>query len=120
MGDPAFRLRGLSPGYVWGPEICFVFAMFTFTIKVSMFNFENDAIKLSFNKAKWAGLCARNCATNSAGLISKFSFGLEKFLGLSRNGPLYLSFACSAQFFRFFFASSAKPFFDCEGLSIVA
>ena len=39
MGDPTFRLRGLfleSPENVSGPEVCFVFVMFLFTVKVSI------------------------------------------------------------------------------------
>ena len=42
------------------------------TIRDQSFNnFENDAIKLSVNKAELAGLCARNCATIQQVLISK-------------------------------------------------
>ena len=57
--------RGLflnSPSNVSGPERCFVVALFTFKIKVSII-FENDTMKLSVNEAKLTGLWARNCAT---------------------------------------------------------
>ena len=80
-------------------------------------NFENDAIKLSVNKAKLAGLCARNCATIQQVLISNFSFGPVEFLGLSRNGLCTCHSLVPPYFFSFFFASSPKPFFNCEGLS---
>ena len=75
--------RGLfleSPGNFSGPESCFVFA---FKFKVS------KMLKLSVNnEAKLTGLRARNCATIQKVWILKFAFGIEKFPGLSRNGPL--------------------------------
>ena len=59
---------------------------------------ENFAIKLSVNEEKLTGFwarrgadycpAARNCATIQQVWISKFAFGSEKFLGLSRNGPV--------------------------------
>ena len=59
------------------------------TIRDQSFNnFENDAIRLSVNKAELAGLCDRNCvSTIQQVLISKFSFGPGKFPGLLRNMP---------------------------------
>ena len=45
-------------------------------------NFENDTMKLSANKAKLTGLCARNCA-----IIQQVFAVLEFVLGVSRNGP---------------------------------
>ena len=50
-------------------------------------NFENDTMKLSVNKAKFTGLCARNCATIQQVLILKFAFGSENLTGLSSNSP---------------------------------
>ena len=44
-----------SPSNVLAPEHCFVAALFTFKIKVSII-FENDTMKLSVNEAKLTGL----------------------------------------------------------------
>ena len=44
-------------------------------------------MKLSINEAKLTGLWAGNCAAIQQVWILKFTFGPEKFPGLSRNGP---------------------------------
>ena len=45
-----------SPSNVSGPERCFVVALFTFKIKVSII-FENDTMKFSVNEAKLTQVC---------------------------------------------------------------
>ena len=45
-------------------------------------------MQLLVNEARLTGLWAKNCATISQVLISKFPFGPEKFPGLFSNGSL--------------------------------
>ena len=59
-------------------------------------NFENNTMKLLENEAILTGLWASNCATIQQVLILKFAFRLEKFPGLSRNGPLVYEFIFTA------------------------
>ena len=93
---PIFRPGALfleSPGIFSGPKSGVVFAVFVFKITLSKI-FE----KLSANEEKLTGFwartgadycpAARNCATIQQVWISKFAFGAEKFLGLSRKGPV--------------------------------
>ena len=44
-------------------------------------------MRLSVNEAQLTGLWTRNCATIQQVRILKFTFGPEKFPGLSKNGP---------------------------------
>ena len=77
-----------SPDDFLGPKSAFMFTVFALKIK-SFNNFENDTMKESVKKQiKLTGSWARNRATIQQVLISKFVFGHEKLLGLSRNGPL--------------------------------
>ena len=78
-----------SPDNVFVSESCFMFGVYALKIKVSIIKLMKLKLimKLSVNKAKLTGLWARNCATIQLVLISKFTFGPEKFSGLSRNGP---------------------------------
>ena len=65
-------------GNISGLESCFVFAMFTFKIKVSIIL---KMIQLSVNEAKLTGLWARNCTTIQQVLILKFILRARKASG---------------------------------------
>ena len=68
-----------------GCLLCPLYPLLPHHIQDQRFNdFENDTMKLSVNKAKLTGLCARDSANIQQALILKFVLEPEKFPGLSR------------------------------------
>ena len=88
---PIFRPGALlleSPGFFFsGPESSVVFAVLHLRLHFQKI-LKIFALKLLVYEAKLTGLWARNCATIQQPWILKFAFGSEKFLGLSRKGPM--------------------------------
>ena len=78
-------LHWINIGNFSGPESCFVCAVFTFKVKLSMIQWNYQLTKRLVSDC--------DCAPIQQVLILKFAFGPEKFLGLlgvSRNGAQVL------------------------------
>ena len=77
-----------------GCLLCPLYPLVPHHIQDQRFNdFENDTMKLSVNKAKLTGLCARDSANIQQVLILKFVLEAEKFPGLSRRETVPCLFA---------------------------
>ena len=76
------------PGDFSGPESCFVLAMFTFKIKVSII-LKMIHGNYQLTQEKLTGLWARNCGTVQKVLILKFPFGPRHFQSFWAMGPSF-------------------------------